>query len=364
MSDEKTEEPTDKKLRDAREDGQTVSSQDVNTAASFMLATLCLVASSTLAGDHLRKLFDMIDHRMWTLRSDTEMLALAFEMAREGIMMTLPYVAGAVAVGFIASVSQAGMQVSFEPVTPKFEKINPADGLKKLFSIRPVIDFLKMVVKAVLLGAVVWVIISGLMPLLIGSSTQETSTIAEIAWASFVKLFGAATVVFIVIGPVDWGIQKWLFIRDQRMSKDEVKREHKEQEGDPLIKSKRRQFAMELLNSAGPPKVQRATVVVNNPTHFSVALRYKPGETPLPVVLVTGQDEAALRIRQEAQEHGIPMVTNPPLARALHRLPPDTFVPEELFEAVAAVLRWVALVDQLSSGLTETAADRPPGGGH
>jgi type III secretion protein U len=351
MSDEKTEEPTQKKLDEARDKGQNPKSQDVNAAAQLMLSTVMLVLSSLIAGPHLQKLFDIVNRRAWTATTDDEVLALMFSMLVECVFMSAPYLLAAALVGAIAGVAQTGIIISFEPLMPNFDKLNPAEGIKKLFSMRSIIDFIKMLIKAVLFGAVLYLTITSLLPMLIGTSLQDPMLVAAVAWHSIIKLMGAATIIFIVIGPVDFGIQKWMFIRDQRMTKDEIKREHKESEGDPELKGKRKQLAKEMVMGPPPQKtVPGASVVVTNPTHYAVALRYD-AEMPLPVVVAKGVDETAATIRALAEMHKVPMVSNPPLARALFKVDLEAPVPEALFEAVAAVLRWVGMIGVLSEGL-------------
>lgn len=351
MSGEKTEEPTEKKLEDARDKGESPKSQDVNTAASMMTAAVLLNMSPWIAGAHMKKLFAIVEERLWTAQTDEEVMGLAFDMAKEGVAMVLPYVATSIAIALIASFAQVGFKISFDPLSPNFDKVNPGSGIKKLFSVRSIIDFIKMVGKAIALGWILYAIIEGLLPLVIGAATQQPAVIVDIAWAAILKLMIAATIVFIVLGPLDWGIQIWLFKRDQKMSKDEVKREYKEMEGDPEIKGKRKQLAQELANSAPEKRVPNANVVVTNPTHYAVALRYEAGVTPLPVVVAKGHDAEAALIRALAARHHVPLVSNPPLARALYKLPLDEPIPEALFEAVAAVLRWTALIDTFSDGL-------------
>jgi len=348
MSDEKTEEPTDKKLEDAREKGQSTKSQDVNAAAGLLAMTICLAVSASSSAEHLRKIFSIVWEQGLRVTSNDELSALAFALAREGLLLVLPYLGVAVVVAVLVSFAQVGLEISFEPLLPDFDKINPASGLKKLFSIRSVIDLVKMLGKAVAVAAVVYLIILGLLPLLIGSSLQSPTAIGELSWSAMLRLLGASIIVFIVIGPLDFGIQKWLFVRDQRMSKDEVKREYKEMEGDPLIKNQRRQLAQELANEDPKAKVPKSTVVVTNPTHYAVALRYVPGETPLPIVVAKGVDAQAARIREIAEAHHVPIIANPPLARALYLVRIDDPVPEPLFDAVAAVLRWVAMIGRLT----------------
>lgn len=352
MSDEKTEEPTDKKLEDAREKGQSHQSQDINAAANLVTATLCLALAAGMSVDHLGALVALAVQNGAAARDDTDMNAIAFEMARHGLSIVLPFLVASVTIAVVTGFLQVGLVVSFEPVAFKFEKVDPVAGLKKLFSLRSLIDFGKMLVKACVLGAVVFVITRSLLPLLIGSAMQSPHGMALLAWSALLKLCGAAALVFVVIGPVDHALQRWLFVRDQRMSKDEVKREHKDAEGDPQIKSARRQLAREMANSNPKARVPDASVVITNPTHYAVAIKYLPGVTPLPVVLAKGADAEAMLIRAIAGEHRIPIVGNPPLARALFKVPLDEAVPEELFEAVAAVLRWVGTVGHLSGTLS------------
>jgi len=360
MSDEKTEEPTDKKLEDAREKGQSTKSQDVNAAAGMLAMTICLAVSASSSAEHLRKIFRIVWDQGLQVGGNDELLSLAFALAREGLLLLLPYLGVSVAVAVVVSFAQVGLQISFEPLLPDFDKINPASGLKKLFSIRSVIDLLKMMGKALAIGAVVYMIILGLLPLLIGSSLQSPTAIGELSWSAMLRLLYASIVVFIVIGPLDFGIQKWLFIRDQRMSKDEVKREHKDMEGDPLIKSQRRQLAQELANSDPKAKVPKSNVVITNPTHYAVALRYVPGETPLPIVVAKGVDSEAARIREIAEAHHVPIIANPPLARALYLVRIDEPVPESLFDAVAAVLRWVSMIGRITRQFGASATSGTP----
>ncbi len=349
MSGEKTEEPTEKKLDDAKKKGQSPKSPDVNAAAGLLAMTVCLSAAASIAGGHLFKLFGIVYEHGLQVQTNEQMEALIFDIAKEGLMMVVPFLAASVMVGFIASFAQVGVQITFEPLTPNFDKVNPASGLQKIFSLRSIIDFIKMVLKAVVIGSVAFVICKGLIPLLVGASLQTPEGVIAVAWAALLKLLGAAVIVFIVIGPGDFAIQKWLFIRDQRMSKDEVKREHKESEGDPMLKGQRRQMAQEIANDTPKTTVPGATVVVANPTHFAVALRYEPGQTPLPIVVAKGVDEQALEIRAIAEANKVPVVVNPPLARALHKdVPVGRPVPEALFDAVAAVLRWVRTMKQVT----------------
>ncbi len=347
MSDEKTEEPTEQKLDEARRKGESPRSQDVNAAAGLLTGTLCLSAGAPAAAEHLRRLFAHAIDQGLLVRDDSAAFAQAFDLVLEGLWITLPFVATAVATGFVASFAQTGLNISFDPLTPNFDKFNPAEGVKRLISVKSLIELGKSVLKAVFVAAVVWKISVGLVPLLVGAGTQTPLAISQIAWTAMLQLFFGALVAFLVFGPLDFAIQKWHFVKDHRMSKDEIKREYKENEGDPMVKGQRKQIAYEIANASPKARVPTASVVVTNPTHYAVALRYVAGETALPVIVAKGADEQAALIRHLAQAAGVPIVGNPPLARALFKQPLDGPVPEELFEAVAAVLRWVATLERM-----------------
>lgn len=349
MSGEKTEQPTKKKLDDARKKGQSPKSQDVNAAVSVVGLLVALVVMAESMIDRLSQMLVRALQQGLVAQSNDEMLAFMVDTLKSGIGAVLPFTVASVALGVLATFGQVGFNISFDPVSLKFDKLNPAEGLKKLFSVRSLIDFLKMVLKAIALAAVLWGLIKGMVPLLVGATYFEPRGVGVMAWTTIVKLLAAGSLVFIVVGPVDFGLQLWLFKRDQKMSKDDVKREHKESEGDPQLKGQRKQLAHEMATSPPEKRVPGASVVVTNPTHYAVALRYEPGETPLPIIVAKGMGAQAMRIRAIAEQSGVPIVGNPPLARALHKLNLDDPVPEDLFEAVAAVLRWVGYLKTLSN---------------
>jgi len=345
MSDEKTEEPTDKKLEDAKKKGQHSKSQDVGTALSLLAMIVCFSSAASMTGDRIMALVSRMLDSIGKTDADTQLTPMLAATMVDGLVTLLPFIGVSFLAGIIGQVIQVGLNITFEPLTPNFDKINPASGLKKLISMKSLIEFIKTVVKAIAIVAVLWVVIRGLLPLLMGSAYLTAPAIVAVGWAAFMKVLGGVVLVFFVIGPVDYGLQKYLFIKDQKMSKDEVKREHKDAEGDPQLKGKRKQIAQEMANSP-PPKqtVPGATVVVTNPTHYAVALLYKAGETALPMVVAKGVDSEALLIRMIAEEHNVPIVSQPSLARALFMLPLQASIPEKLFDAVAAVLRWVEYV--------------------
>jgi type III secretion protein U len=349
MSDtsDKTEEPTEHKLREARRQGQTSKSQDANSAAVLLVSVLCLLMFASVSMEHFSKLFSTALDIGRVAKDSNQLIALAYDLAIEGLWITLPFVIAVVLGALVVSFAQVGIKISFDPVSPDFNKLNPAEGLKNLVSIKSVLELCKSILKTLLVGAVVYWVWIDLLPLLVGSSTQSALGVAQIAWAALLKLLLAVLAVFLIIAPADWALQRWQFMRGQRMSMQDIKREHKDHEGDPHLKSEQRQQAREDAKDSPKSRVPKATVVVTNPTHYAVALIYTPGVTALPIVVAKGADAKAAEIRRIALESGVPIVGNPPLARALFKVEIDSHVPEDLFNAVAAVIRWVGTLDHV-----------------
>lgn len=344
MSDEKTEEPSEKKLEKARQDGKVVKSTDL-TATAILLAVggLMLLAGPSL-GDALRALLaPALDARAIT-RPDADLLLYARRIGLQGLLLLAPFLVACVVAAVVGTLAQTGINLSFKPVEPKFDAVNPGAGLQRVFSMRSMVDLGKMTVKAVLIFVVMWKTLTLLAPLIVGIVHEPVPDIAQLAWRILARFLLVGGVLFLLIGAADYGIQRWLFIRDQRMSKDEVKREHKESEGDPHLKGQRKSLAKEIALGPAPAnrdQLRRAQAVIVNPTHYAVALCYDAGGLGLPQVVAKGVDDQALAIRRMAQELAIPIVGNPPLARALYTVPLGEAIPEQLFDTVAAILRWV-----------------------
>lgn len=341
MADEKTEEPTDKKLKDARRDGETVKSADLSFAVLLSAASLGFAVAGPAMSEHLRAMTRLaldvreIDRSTYDLRG-----ALVGIATQAALLLFVPL--GATVVTAIAAVAaQVGFQISIKPLEPKFSAINPGSGLKRMFSMRAMVDLVKMLVKAAIISATLWKTLLVFAPLIVGVAYEPLPDLIQISWTGLCRLLAVGGVLYLVIGAADYAVQRWLHIRDHRMSKDDIKRENKDSEGDPHLKGKRKQVAREIVESNPETKVAGAQAVIVNPTHYAIAVRYMPNEYELPRVVAKGVDADAFEIRQMAMRHGVPIVGNPPLARALYRVPLDDAIPESCFKAVAAVLAWV-----------------------
>jgi type III secretion protein U len=342
MSEEKTEDPTEKRLRDAREDGEVAKSTDLTDAVTMAAALATLMLAAGAFAGAIRAIvataLDFVpgDHSL------PDLFAKTFSFGTRALIVIVPCVGAAAAASIAALIPQIGFQISMKPVVPDLANASPVSGIKQIFSSRTLIELAKMLVKAVVIACTMWVTIRWMLPLVVGSLYQPLPQLSKMFWDMLIKLCAVAAVAFGVIGAIDIKIQQVLFMRKQRMSKDEVKREYKEQEGDPLIKGERKKLARQWATEDPPRlRVGFANALIVNPTHYAVAIRYAPNEHPLPLVTAKGMDESAAQLRHFAQEASVPIIGNPPVARALYKVGIDEPIPEELFETVAAILRWV-----------------------
>jgi type III secretion protein U len=346
MSDEKTEAPTDKKLRDARRDGEVPKSTDLAAGALLVASSLAFSQAGGGMGDHLRAMMRMGLDVKRASAADFAPFASILVVAKEAALLLLPVLGVGLLTPACALLLQTGVNISFKPIELKMSAINPGAGLKRIFSVRSVVDLIKMTLKASLLIVVLCKAVTGLVPLIASVGYQPLMDVVQVSWTMICRFLAISGSAYIVLGAADYGIQRWLFIRDHRMSKDEIKREGKESEGNPELKGKRKQIAREDAQSSPEKRIEGAQAVVVNPTHFAVALRYAPEEHGLPRIIAKGVDGDALAIRRAAEKTGIPLIEDQPLARALYKVPLHEAVPDALFESVAEVLVWANQISQ------------------
>ena len=340
-SGEKTEMPTQKKLRDAREKGQVCTSKDIVSTAILIVLFALLGWMGVALADDMEMLLKFIGGSMAEDVDGTvrEASALTVLMVCKHSFI---FVAVAAVIGIVGNVAQIGFLFTFEPIIPKLEKLSPVEGAKKIFSMKNLFEFLKNVVKVSFLGYLLYKIIWASIPELL---TMCYGTIDDIFPCLKVMLKRLAVYTafgYIVIAIVDRLFQGRNFTKQMMMTKDEVKREYKEMEGSAEIKQAQRQFRDEILNGPDPVKAaKKSSVVVTNPTHLAVGIRFAAEEAPLPRICALGAGETARIIRETALAEGIPVMEDRPLARALYangKL--EDFIPDSLIEPVAEVLKW------------------------
>lgn len=350
---EKTEDPTQKRLDDAHKKGDVPKSQEVNIW--FMVAGIGLIAwfamhpmASALAFD-LRGFF-MNAHIIPVDGNGLKTLWLKFGMI---MIQALAFpLATVIVMALAGNLVQHRLVWSLEPITPKFSKVSPLAGLKRLFSPESLVNFGKGLIKLFIVGALMVAIMWPQRDSLDVMIALDPAALLQLSWDYGMQLVFGVFAIMTVIAGVDWIYQRQKWFEKQKMSMRDIKDEHKAAEGDPAVKGKLRQLRMERGRKRMMQNVPNATVVVTNPTHYSIALQYESG-MQAPVCLAKGMDETALRIRTLAREHDIPLVENPPLARALYAtVDLDQEIPEEHYRAVAEVIGYVMKLKKRGSWRT------------
>jgi flagellar biosynthetic protein FlhB len=344
MPGEKTEQPTDQRIREARRKGQVFQSRDITQAISFLTGAAIVAGAGALFIQQLTGL--MRENLQPELIASPLEPALMLERMgaafRRWMQLSLPVAGALAAVTAMTIFLQVKALFSFEVVKPKFEKINPLEGFKKIFfSARTYIQLAKSVIGfAVVLTIAYFYIKDALYDATVASrlSVFDAAGLGGELLTGLLLRCGAA---FLILGAADYFLQKYLYMKGQMMSKEDVKQEYKQNEGDPHIKQMRRHLHEEALKGGAIRNVPNATVVVVNPTHIAVALAYDNATMNAPRVVAKGAGDLAARIRELAAEHKIPILQNVPLARRLHAVGLEQEIPEDLFDAVAEVLQWV-----------------------
>ena len=252
-----------------------------------------------------------------------------------------PFMAGAVIAGAAAVLLQTGFLLNTHALMPDLSRLNPQRGLKRLFGLDNTVEAIKAVSKLAVLAWAVWSALSSLWPIIPGSLLWTTGTLANQLERSLVHLAVLVLAAQAGIALLDTGYTRWRFSQRLRMSREELKQESREADGDPRVKGKLKQIRQARARRRMVAAVAKATVVITNPTHYAVALTYERGGTSAPRIVARGVDEMAARIRAAAEKAGVPLVANPPLARALYTVPLDAEVPPEHFRIVAEIIAYV-----------------------
>ncbi|MFW5680371.1 MAG: flagellar biosynthesis protein FlhB [Pseudomonadota bacterium] len=359
MSDEpekgdKTEQPTQKRLEDAHREGQVANSRDLT---SFLLLGVGVFLLSPFGAAGFAQLLPPMRsflERPHLIAGDPAQLADVLVDAgfRTAAVLALPCLA-LMAAAIFSSLAQHGVVLTLKPVTPQFSRISPLAGLKRLFSPKSLAEAGKNIAKVVLVGAAAWFAIRpDLAEIAASLSLPLPAAMAHLqGW--LVRACGAALMVVAAIALLDVVLQRHEHFQKMKMTRRQVKDEAKQTDGDPHVKAKIRQLRMERARHRMMAAVPDATVVITNPTHFAVALRYEQGRTPAPEVVAKGTDALAFRIRAVASEHGVPIVENRPLARALFAdVDVGQTIPHAHFAAVAEVIGFVLQQRDAAGGST------------
>ncbi|MBA2937822.1 flagellar biosynthesis protein FlhB [Paenibacillus sp. CGMCC 1.16610] len=340
---EKTEPATAKKRQDARKKGQVAKSMDLPAALILLFSFLSFLMFGGYMKEKIINIFRNVYENELTMDiTASNVHALFADLVKQGFFILGPIFLLAVIIAFIANYAQVGFMFIGDPLMMKFNKINPLEGFKRIFSLRTVMEFLKSMLKMTIIGYVVYTTLMGEKAKLLGLGHAPLESTFSFIAAVTLKLGIKIGAVLIVLAIFDYIYQKYEHEKSLRMSKQDIKDEYKKSEGDPLIKgkirSKQRQMAMQRMMQ----EVPKADVIITNPTHFAVALKYDSTNMQAPTVIAKGADYVALKIKEVAKNNGIITMENKPLARAIFaQVEIGDSIPAELFQAVAEVLAYV-----------------------
>lgn len=339
---EKTEEATQTRREDFRKKGQVVNSRELGNALYILAGAGAIFL---LGRFFFTELYEVFRHSfgpdMAAAVREGDILTAAKMAAGKTLYLVAPVLGIATIIGIGSTVVQTGFLNVEDALTPKFEKIDPVAGFKRMFSMRTVVEALKAILKLAFIGAIVLMIIKSEvihLPYLIEYNVEQLiSYIGSVT----VRLMGGIGIALGLLTVGDYFFQKWDLDKKMMMTKQEVKEEHKNREGDPMIKARIRKVQREMANRRMMEKVPQADVIITNPTHIAIALKYDKN-LPAPQMIAKGADLIAERIRNIAKEHNIPIVENKPLARTMYKtMKLGQVIPKELFVAVAEVLSYV-----------------------
>ncbi|KXG75764.1 flagellar biosynthesis protein FlhB [Thermotalea metallivorans] len=342
---EKTEKATPKRRKEAREKGQVLQSREINSALILLFTFFTL----QLAGKYIYSNLSLYMQRIFTDTIHDENLftingvhKLFLLMVGESVKLVAPMAGCAFVIGLFSSYMQVGFLFTTKPLVPKWDRINPISGFKKIFSKKSIVEFVKSLMK---IGAVGYVTFNYVL-----KQSRSVMNILDMELISIISFLGKATInvglraaiVLILLAVLDYFYQKWEYENELKMSKQEIKEEYKQTEGDPQIKSKIKEKQRQMAMGRMMQDVPKADVIITNPTHYAVAIRYDQTTDNAPIVLAKGQDLIASNIREIAEKYEIPIVENKPLARTLyHTVEIGDYIPPDLYQAVAEVLAYV-----------------------
>jgi flagellar biosynthesis protein FlhB len=336
---EKTEQPTEKRIEDARKKGQVAQSKELPACLMILSSAILLYFSMTQGFEQMFKIYANYARNLdveVTMGNICDLLSFG---TFRGLLIVIPVLALLLVIAIFACLLQTGFMWSFETVKFSFENVNPLAGMKKLLSKRSAIEVIKSIVKIGILIYIAYSLIVKELPLLLSLIDRDTGSIVVYVGKTAFSLALKVGFVFLFIAGLDYLVQRWQYRKDLRMTQQEVKEEFKEREGNPLVKSRIRSLQREMSRRRMIEDVKKADVVVTNPTTFAIALTYTVNEMPAPRVVAKGAGFVAEKIKQTARNNGVPLVENKPLARAIfYSVKIGEYVPEKFYLIVAELL--------------------------
>ena len=335
---------TPRKLEQARKEGQVVKSKDFSTALSLLILFSAIVGLAPFVWDQIVQLYTLLYEQIPNAHlSEIGRSYILTITLKTTFLIIGPILFLAWFVAIMADFIQVGPLVATAPLMPKLDKLNPTKYFKNIMSIKTIFELMKNIVKVVLLGYIGWSVYTKHIESILMLAAVDNNFAVMIEFGKLITDFiFQACIAFLVIAAADYGVTKWKFLKDQKMSFKEIKDEYKNTEGDPNVKAALRQRRMQMLQRGMMDAVPEADFVVTNPTHIACALKYKAEEMASPMLIAKGTELIAKKIIKIANEHAIPVIENPPVARALFKMVDlNQMIPPELYKAVAEILLFV-----------------------
>ena len=335
---------TPRKLEQARKEGQVVKSKDFSTAISLLILFSAIVGLAPFVWNQIVQLYTLLYEQIPNAHiSDIGMSYIFTITVKTAVLIIGPILFLAWFVAIMADFIQVGPLVATAPLMPKLDKLNPTKYFKNIMSVKTLFELFKNIVKVLLLGYIGWSVYSQHIESILMLAAIDNNFAVMIEFGKLITDFiFKACIAFLVISAADYGVTKWKFLKDQKMSFKEIKDEYKNTEGDPNVKAALRQRRMQMLQRGMMDAVPDADFVVTNPTHIACALKYKSEEMASPMLIAKGTELVAKKIIKIANEHAVPVIENPPVARALFKMVDlNQMIPPELYKAVAEILLFV-----------------------
>ena len=345
MGDEdKQYDATPRKLEQARKEGQVVKSKDFSMAVSLLVLFSVIFGLANFIWNQIAQLYTLLYEQIPNTHFDSIGMTYIFTVTvKAAVLIIGPILFIAWLVAILADFIQVGPLVAIAPLMPKLDKLNPTKYFKNLMSIKTLFELFKNIVKVTLLGFIGYsVYMSHIENILMLAAIDNNFSVMIEFGKLITEFIFKACIAFLVIAAADYGVTKWKFLKDQKMSFKEIKDEYKNTEGDPNVKAALRQRRMQMLQRGMMDSVPEADFVVTNPIHVACALKYKQEEMESPMLIAKGTELIAKKIIDIAREHGVPVIENPPVARALFKMVDlNQQIPPEMYKAVAEILLFV-----------------------
>ncbi len=342
---EKTELPTEKKLREAKKEGRFAKSVEINTAMMILFGFFTIKIFTPYMYEKMSKLFN----EFYTLIKNTDEIynkdyinQFMINVAYRSLEIVMPILAVCLIIGVVANVIQVGFNPSLKLIQPKMNRLNPLEGFKRIFSMRAAVELVKSLMKVILIGVIFYMAIKDEIDVLPSFFNMTILKSMEYSGNVIIDTSLKAGILFVFLAALDYGYQRFEYMKNMKMSKYEIKKEYEEAEGKPEIKQKIKQKMRQISMRRMMQDVPKADVIITNPTHYAIAIRYDQKKDSGPRVIAKGTDFLAQRIKEVAKENKVEIVENKPLARTLYAtVEIGEEIPPELYSAVAEVLAFV-----------------------